>query len=78
MTNPPPCLPCGQAMTDRDIGNKDEFECRPCQLALSPLEEMITENGVMLVWSMTDRDYKALPYMDDVIQWVKDASAPKP
>jgi hypothetical protein len=51
-------------MTDRNIGNKDEFHCKPCQIALAPIEDMCLEDGAMLVYSITDRHYPKLPHLD--------------
>lgn len=71
----PPCPNCGQPMTDRDIGNKDEFQCRPCQIALAPLADMCLEEGAMLLFTMTDRDYKELPHFKETAQWLDKVNA---
>jgi hypothetical protein len=62
-------------MTDRNIGNKDEFQCKPCQIALSPLADMCLEDGAMLTFSITDRDYPKLPHFTETAQWLDRVNA---
>ena len=65
-------------MVDRDIGNKDEYHCKPCQFALAPLADMCLEGGAMLVYSITDREYKELPHHKELVQWLEKVNADYP
>jgi hypothetical protein len=59
-------------MTVRDLGDPDEYQCKPCQFALAPLSMMRGENKGKLLFTITDKDYpmEELVHMDELIQWV--------
>ena len=62
-------------MVDRDMGEPEEYCCKPCNFALAPLAMMRGENKGNLLFSMTEQRYSPLdlPYLAELEVWLKHA-----
>jgi hypothetical protein len=70
----PPCPRCGQPMTDRDLGELEEYQCKPCQFALAPLSHMRGENKGKMLFSMIEIKCpweEVFAHMDELEKWLK-------
>jgi hypothetical protein len=64
-------------MTINALGDPDEYHCKLCQFALSPLSRMRGENKGKLLFSITDKDYsiEELVHLDELKKWVLESCA---
>jgi len=64
----PPCPRCGQPMTARDLGESDEYQCKPCQFALAPLSMMTGENR----GTEQNHSIAELAHLNELEEWLEE------